>query len=128
LPVFAPPVSSFFPADSLVHWHGAEPVKRVAIVALGFPDDRELEVVDEGVVLVDRYQVHLDALTDARIGEVVDDAVAIPRVRQALLERGQVVLRARVLKTAILCESIFARGTESSRSCVAHGRRSKVLD
>jgi hypothetical protein len=39
-----------------------EPVEGVAIVLLGLADDRQFQVVDERVVLVDEHHVHLDAL------------------------------------------------------------------
>ena len=52
--------------------HRAQPVERVGIVALRLADDRQLEVDDERVVLVDQRQVDLDALPHTRIGEVLD--------------------------------------------------------
>ncbi len=66
-------------------------------MALGFADDRQFEVGHEGIVLVDEHHVDVDALAHARIGEVLDDAVSIPGVRQAPTELGQVVLGPGVL-------------------------------
>lgn len=43
-----------------------------AIVALRRSHDRELEGVDQGIVLVDEGHVDLDALLRARVGEVLD--------------------------------------------------------
>jgi hypothetical protein len=59
--------------------------------------NRQLEVGDERVVLIDEGDIDLDALAHAWIREVLDDAHAIAGIRQAFLERRQVVLRARVL-------------------------------
>lgn len=44
---------------------------RVGIVALRFAHDGEFEIRDQRVVLVDKGEVDLDALLDARIGEVL---------------------------------------------------------
>jgi hypothetical protein len=44
--------------------HGAQPVEGMGIVALGFPDDRELEVENQRVVLLDQSQVDFDALSN----------------------------------------------------------------
>jgi hypothetical protein len=79
----------------------AEPVKGIAVVALGVADDRQFEIIDEGIVLIDEHDVDLDALAHARIGEVLDDAVAIPGVRQAPTKLRQIVLGAGVLN---LCQ------------------------
>ena len=76
---------------------GSEPMKRVGIMAFGFPHDRELEIGDELVVLVNQGHVHFNALADARVRKVVDDPVAIARGGEALLEGRQVVVRAGIL-------------------------------
>lgn len=38
---------------------------------------RVFEIIDECIVLVDEHHVDFNALADARIGEVLDEAVAI---------------------------------------------------
>ena len=76
---------------------GFEPMERVAVMALGVAHNRELQVGDERIVMGDEREVDFDALVDARIGEVLTHSLAIRCVRQTLLERRQVVLRARVL-------------------------------
>ena len=78
-------------------WHRAEPMKRVGIVAFRFPDDRELEVGDARIVLVDQRDVDRDALLHTRIGKVLHDSLAISAIGELPPEDGQVVLRARVL-------------------------------
>ena len=72
-------------------------MKRVGIVAFRFPDDRELEVGDARIVLVDQRDVDRDALLHTRIGKVLHDSLAISAIGELPPEDGQVVLRARVL-------------------------------
>lgn len=91
----------------------------VRIVALRLAHERELEVGDEGVVLVDEGDVHLDALPHARVGTAVDDAIAVTRIRQAFREGGQVVLGAGVLhvreELAALADQVQASAEQGAR-------------
>jgi hypothetical protein len=107
-------------------WDRAEPVKGVAIVLLGLADDRQFQVVDERVVLVDEYHVHVDALAHTWVGKVVDDAVAIARVRQALLEGRQIVLSARVLNVGQELPALPDEMQASAQQIARRPRRGRI--
>ena len=75
----------------------SQTMERIGIVALRLPNDREFEVPDEGVVLIDSRQVDLDTLPHTRIGDMRADPVTVGRIGEASLEGRQVVLRAGIL-------------------------------
>jgi hypothetical protein len=72
-------------------------MERIGIVALRLPNDREFEVHDEGVVLIDSRQVDIDTLPHTRIREMRADPVPVGGRREAPLEGRQVVLGAGML-------------------------------
>ena len=77
--------------------HRAEPMKRVSIVALRLADDREVEVNDERIILVDQREVDRDALLHTGIGKVLHHPVAIGAISEFSPKDRQGVLGARVL-------------------------------
>ncbi len=83
------------PSKLLGAGHRSQTVERIGVVALRLSNNRELEVHDEGVVLVNERQVDIDTLSHTRIGELRPDPVTVGGIRQAPLKGGQVV-RARV--------------------------------
>jgi selenocysteine-specific translation elongation factor len=72
-------------------------VEGIGIVAFGLANDGQLEVGDQRVVLRHQRQIDVDALPHAGIGKVLTHALAIGRIGEPPPERGQVVLRPRVL-------------------------------
>lgn len=72
-------------------------MKRVGVVALRLTHERQLEIVDEPVVLLKQRQVDFNGLADAGIGKVVRHAFPIGRICEPTLELWEVVLCPRVL-------------------------------
>ena len=75
----------------------SQTVERIGIVAFGLSNNREFEVHDEGVVLVDERQVDIDTLSHTRIREMRAHAVAVGGIREAPLESREIVLGAGIL-------------------------------
>ena len=65
--------------------------------ARAFPDDRQFEIRDQRIVVIDEGEVDLNALLDARVSEMLHHPRAIGLIGELSPKRGQVVLRARVL-------------------------------
>jgi hypothetical protein len=72
-------------------------VERIGVVALRFSNNREFEVNDAGLVLVNERQVDIDTFPHTRIGEMRADSVAVGGIGETPLEGRKVVLRARIL-------------------------------
>jgi hypothetical protein len=72
-------------------------MKRVTVMPLGLPDDRQLEVGDEIVVAFEQREGHVDAFAHAGISEVLADAGPIRRIGEAPTELRPLILGARVL-------------------------------
>jgi hypothetical protein len=66
-------------------------------VAPGVAHDHELDVGDESVELLDQREIELDGLAHRGIGEVLEQAVAVGGVGDALAQGREVVLVDRVL-------------------------------
>jgi len=77
--------------------HGPEAVERIAVMALRLAHDCQLEIRDEIVVALKQREVHINALANTGIGELLADAGAIGRIGQAASKLGQLVLGSRVL-------------------------------
>ena len=72
-------------------------VERIGVVALRVTDEGRLQLADQGVIVVQERDIDFDAFAHAGVGETLGQAVAVRRIRDALLECRQLVLVARVL-------------------------------
>jgi len=72
-------------------------IPRVSVRLLGRPEDGELHVAEQGVVVPQQGQSHLDAFLHRRSGAPLRDANTVGLLGNLLTKRGQVVLAVGVL-------------------------------
>jgi hypothetical protein len=68
--------------DFAYAWDRAQTVEGVGVMLLGRPHDRQLQVGQELVIVVNQGQIDLHALVDRRIGQALRHAVAVRFVRE----------------------------------------------
>jgi len=97
-------------------------------VLLGLADQIALHIRDQAIEAFEKSQVDRDALAHGAVFEVLDDALPMGRVRDALAEGRQVVLVARHLdvgeELAALADQVQAAAQQIARG--AHPRRVDV--